>query len=137
MRRKEMLTKEQKQTVLMAVNEASELWRSAFNAGNAAGCAAQYEEAAVMRAKPLGEFSGTAEIQVFWQKLIDDGFSDVEYLAPTIEVIDETSAVLTSGWKMNKAKGEIHRELWVLQDDGMAKLREDYFEVEVSGATEQ
>ena len=126
--RKEMLTKEQKQTVLMAVNEASELWRSAFNAGNAAGCAAQYEEAAVMRAKPLGEFAGTAEIQVFWQKLIDDGFSDVEYLAPTIEVIDETSAVLTSGWKMNKAQGVITRELWVVQPDGSMLLREDHFE---------
>lgn len=124
-----MLTKEQKSTVLIAVNEASDRWQSAFNLGNAADCAAQYEETAVMRAKPLGEYAGISEIQVFWQTLIDDGFSDVEYLSPTIEVIDETSAVLTSAWKMNKAKGIIHRELWVLQDNGTAKLREDYFEV--------
>ena len=64
----------------------------------------------------------------FWQKLIDDGFSDVDYIAPQIEVIDEKSAILTSGWKMNKAGGVIHKELWVLQEDGSAKLREDDFE---------
>ena len=29
---------------------------------------------------------------------------------------------------MNKAHGVIHRELWVLQEDGSAKLREDNFE---------
>ncbi len=29
---------------------------------------------------------------------------------------------------MNKASGVIHKELWVLQPDGTAKLREDYFE---------
>ena len=27
------------------------------------------------------------------------GFSEVEYLDPNIEVIDATSAVLTSGWQ--------------------------------------
>ena len=26
---------------------------------------------------------------------------------------------------MNKARGVIHQELWVLQEDGTAKLRED------------
>ena len=30
--------------------------------------------------------------------------------------------------KMNKAQGVIHKELWVLQSDGTAKLREDDFE---------
>jgi len=29
---------------------------------------------------------------------------------------------------MNKAGGVIHKELWVLQEDGNAKLREDDFE---------
>ncbi|MEM9090062.1 MAG: isochorismatase [Cyanobacteria bacterium P01_F01_bin.53] len=129
MNSQEMSGKAQKDVVLEAVNTASERWQVAFNRGDAAGCAAQYEAAAVMTAKPLGTFTGTVEIQSFWQKLIDDGFCDVEYLAPTIEVIDETSAVLSAGWKMNKAQGVIHRELWVLQGDGMAKLREDYFEV--------
>ena len=81
-----------------------------------------------MQAKPFGTFTGTAEICAFWQKLIDDGFAEVEYLDPKIEVIDATSAILTSGWKMNKASGVIHKELWVLQNDGTAQLREDDFE---------
>ena len=123
-----MLNNDQKKTVLAATTAASQQWQSAFNAGNATLCAAQYEPTAVMHARPFGTFTGTTEIQGFWQKLIADGFSDVEYLEPTIEVIDATSAVLASGWKMNHAKGVIHRELWVLQADGTAKLREDDFE---------
>ena len=81
-----------------------------------------------MHARPFGSFTGTAEIQGFWQKLIEDGFSDVEYIDPRIEVVDQASAILVSGWKMNKASGVIHKELWVLQEDGTAKLREDDFE---------
>ncbi|NER49708.1 MAG: nuclear transport factor 2 family protein [Symploca sp. SIO1A3] len=123
-----MSSEEQKAAVLEATKRASEQWKSAFNSGDAAGCAAQYEENAVMRAKPFGTFTGTTEIQAFWQKILDDGFSDVEYLEPSIKVVDETSARLTASWKMNKAKGVIHQELWVLQEDGTAKLREDDFE---------
>lgn len=123
-----MATKEQQAAVLDAVNKASARWKSAFNSGDAAGCAAQYESSAVMHARPFGTFKGTVEIQGFWQKLVDDGFADVEYVEPKIKVIDEASAVLTSGWKMNKASGVIHKELWVIQEDGSAKLREDDFE---------
>ena len=123
-----MVDKKQQAVVLNAVIKASEQWKSAFNLGDAAGCAAQYESTAVMHARPFGTFTGALEIQGFWQQLIDDGFADVEYLEPKFEVVDETSAVLTSGWKMNKASGDIHKELWVLQEDGAAKLREDDFE---------
>ena len=123
-----MITEEQKATILDAVKTASAAWKSAFNQGNAAGCAAQYETTAVMHARPFGTFTGTAEIHSFWQKLIDDGFADVEYLEPKIEVVDETSAILTSGWKMNQAQGVINKELLVLQENGKAKLREDDFE---------
>ena len=123
-----MVDKKQQAVVLNAVIKASEQWKSAVDSGDAAGCAAQYESTAVMHARPFGTFTGTSEIQGFWQKLIDDGFADVEYLEPKFEVVDETSAVLTSGWKMNKASGVIHKELWVLQEDGAAKLREDDFE---------
>ncbi len=119
---------EQKSVVLKAIDKASAQWKSAFNSGDADGCATQYEKTAVMHARPFGIFTGTSEIQEFWQKLIDDGFADVEYLDPQIEVIDEKSALLTSGWKMNKARGVIHKELWVIQEDGTAKLREDDFE---------
>jgi len=123
-----MVNEEQQKKVLQAVLEASKGWQSFFNSGNAEGCAAQYEATAVMHARPFGTFTGTAEIQGFWQKLMDDGFTGVEYVEPQISVIDDQSAVLTSGWKMNKASGVIHKELWVLQEDGSAKLREDDFE---------
>lgn len=116
------------ETILAAVRQASESWKHSFNTGNAAGCAAQYEADAVMHARPFGTFTGTEEIQAFWQKLIDDGFAEVEYIEPELKVIDETSALLTSKWKMNNASGIIHKELWVLQEDGSAKLREDDFE---------
>lgn len=119
-----------KNNVIEAVNAASEIWKTAFNTGNAAGCAGQYEATAVMNAKPFGTFTGTAEIQAFWQKLIDDGFSDVEYIEPKLTVIDEKSALLVSGWKMNNAHGIITKEVWVIQEDGKAKLKEDDFEVQ-------
>ena len=83
-----------------------------------------------MNAKPFGQYIGVVEIQKFWQKLIDDGFSDVDYIKPKIEVIDEKTALLTSKWKMNKAQGVITKELWVIQSDGTAKLREDDFEAQ-------
>ena len=114
--------------ILDAVKTASSKWKVSFNSGDAAGCAAQYEEDAVMHARPFGTFVGRKDIQTFWQKLINDGFADVDYIDPQIKVIDETSAILTSGWKMNKASGIIHKELWVLQKNGEVKLREDDFE---------
>ena len=123
-----MVSAEERAVVLASVQAASEQWKAAFNAGDAAGCAAQYDPDAVMTAEPFGTFTGTVEIQQFWQQLVDDGFGDVDYLDPKIEVVDATSAVLKSGWKMNKAKGVIHKELWILQADGSAKLREDHFE---------
>jgi ketosteroid isomerase-like protein len=123
-----MLSEEQKKVVIETVKKASEEWISAFNSGDVEGCVAQYETEAVMNVNPFGQFSGTDQIRAFWQKLIGDGFSDVEYVDPKIEVINETRAELKAGWKMNKAHGVIHRELWVLQADGSAKLREDNFE---------
>ena len=124
------MTDEEKQKVIAAVEAASEKWKAAFNGGDAAGCAAQYEADAVMNAKPFGTYTGTDEIQAFWAQLIKDGFSDVDYIEPSLEVIDKSSAVLRSGWKMNKAQGVITKELWVLQADGTAKLREDDFEAQ-------
>lgn len=123
-----MLNEEQKAAVFNAVKKASEEWQNAFNSGDVEGCVAQYEENAVMNVNPFGQFVGTERIRAFWQKLIDDGFAEVEYIEPEIEVINETRAELKAGWKMNKAHGVIHRELWVLQPDGTAKLREDNFE---------
>jgi len=115
-------------SVIAAVKRASERWKNSFNSGDAAGCAAQYEQEAVMHAQPFGTFTGTEAIRGFWQKLIEDGFKDVDYIEPRIEKINDKSARLTAKWKMNNASGVIHKELWVIQDDGEAKLREDDFE---------
>ncbi len=122
------MTEQSQQIVKEALSAASERWKNAFNSGDAAGCAAQYEADAVMNARPFGTFTGTAEITAFWQQLIDGGYSDVEYVEPEVKVVDENSAILSSKWKMNKASGVITHELWVLQADGSAKLREDDFE---------
>ena len=115
-------------SVIDAVKRASERWKKSFNTGDAAGCAAQYEPEAVMHARPFGTFTGIEEIRGFWQKLIEDGFKEVNYIEPQFEVIDDKSAILTSKWQMNNASGVIHKELWVIQEDGEAKLREDDFE---------
>ncbi len=122
------MNEQQKANVIAAVQASSERWKNAFNSGNAAECAAQYEPSAVMKAEPFGTFEGIEAIQGFWQKLMDDEFSNVEYLDPKIEVVGHESAILTSSWRMNKAQGVIHRELWKIQDDGSAKLQEDHFE---------
>ncbi|MEL6321609.1 MAG: nuclear transport factor 2 family protein, partial [Cyanobacteria bacterium J06626_14] len=111
-----------KPNVLTVVSEGSEKWKAAFNAGDAAGCAAQYEDDAVMHARPFGTFNGTNDIKAFWQTLIADGYTDVEYVDPEIKILDDTTAVLTSRWRMNKASGVIHKELWAIQEDGTAKL---------------
>jgi hypothetical protein len=120
---------EQSKRIYDAVKQASQCWLNAFNNGDARGCAAQYEKTAIMHARPFGTYKGNFAIQAFWQKLIDDGFSDVQYIDPSIQVLDEHRAELTSDWKMNKAQGVIHKELWVMQEDSSVKLREDVFEV--------
>ncbi|WP_444945434.1 YybH family protein [Microbulbifer sp. VTAC004] len=107
---------------------ASEQWKLFFNQGNAEGCASMYEKDAQMVAKPFGLFQGREQIQAFWENLVAQGFSEVSYLDTKIEVVDDVSTVLSSNWKMNKAQGVITRELWVLQEDGTMRLREDHFE---------
>ena len=83
--------------------EASQQWKNFFNEGSATGCASMYEEDAIMIAKPFGTFKGRQHIEAFWQNLLEQGFKDVSYVEPTVEAIDENSAVLTSKWTMNNA----------------------------------
>lgn len=115
--------------MIEAVEIASSKWKAAFNDGNANACAACYEPNAIMVAKPFGIFRGRAEIEAFWANLIEEGFSDVEYIAPELQPLGRTAARLTSGWRMNKASGTISKEIWVMQLNGEALLREDHFEV--------
>lgn len=114
-----------------AVATASRAWRDAFNAGDAVAAAALYEEDAVMIAEPFGRFEGREAIQAFWADLVAKGFDDVVYHNTSTTIVDPTltAATVSAGWEMNKAKGTITRELWVLQPDGSALLREDHFAV--------
>lgn len=125
----EIVSETTKQQIIQTVQKESTTWKKAFNSQDALACANQYEDDAIMEVKSIGTFQGKKAIQAFWQKIIDDGFLDVEYHNPTIEVIDQTCAILSSKWKMNKAYGVIYKELWVIQPDGSAKLKEDVFEI--------
>ena len=126
--KRKSITSEQKASVLKGVISTSSKWKAAFNLGSGVGCAAQYESEAIMVAKPFGTFTGIEEIQAFWDKLIADGFTDVDYIDSKIEVLDENSAILTADWRMNNAKGIITKELFVRQADETFKFREDHFE---------
>ena len=122
------ISPEQEDKLRVAVETASQKWMDAVNAGSAEGAASVYEDDAYMEVKPFGVYKGKAEIQKFWADIVSKGMKDVEYYNTTLSVIDATAAVISSDWKMNVAKGNITKELWVLQPDGSALLREDYFE---------
>lgn len=117
------------QALQTAVAAASRAWRDAFNAGDAAGAAKQYEEDAVMVVKPLGTFKGRQEIEAFWADIIKQGFADVIYDNTVTTVLDRHSARVAADWSMNKAHGVITNEHWVMQPDGCALIREDHFEI--------
>ncbi|WP_133406190.1 YybH family protein [Parashewanella tropica] len=122
----------------MSSNETLELckqgiaaWQTAFNNQDAAGCAAQYQQDTVMEALPFGTFTGREEIQAFWQNIIDQGFKDVDYTEVTWTPEENGNGyILASKWTMNKAFGVVHREHWVIDSDGKARLASDKFEVQ-------
>jgi len=105
-------------------------WQKAFNNQNAAGCAAQYTQDCIMEAKPLGIFKGQEEIQACWQNIIDQGFTNVEYSNVDWQLVEEGGYILTSNWQMNKAFGVVHREHWIVEQDGKARLKSDSFEIQ-------
>ena len=116
------------QQLIELTKQASEQWKAYFNQGDAAGCTSMYEKDAQMHAAPFGVFHGHEQIQAFWQNLIEQGFADVAYFETDIQCVDESTTLLSSKWTMNKAQGVITKELWVLQQDGTMRLREDSFE---------
>lgn len=116
-------------SVLEACQAGIESWKQAFNQQNAKGCAEQYAPNATMVAKPFGTFEGREEVQAFWQQIMDQGFSGVEYTDVSWTKLDEKSYLLSSKWTMNKAFGVVHKEVWTLQEDGKARLTYDEFEV--------
>ncbi len=116
-------------TLQIAVTNASKAWKDAFNAGDAAGATALYEDDAIMVVKPFGTFKGKTEILAFWTNLVNKGFDNVVYSKTTTTILDDHSARVSASWTMNNAHGIITNEYWVLQEDGRALLREDHFEV--------
>jgi len=117
------------QDILESCKAGIAAWQQAFNNQDAAGCAAQYEENAEMRAKPFGTFIGRKAIEEFWQGIIDQGFADVAYTEVNWEPIGDDGYLLSSKWTMNKVFGVVHREHWKIQADGSALLADDEFEV--------
>jgi len=116
--------------VLEACKKGIAAWQVAFNSQDAQGCAAQYNEDCVMHARPFGTFEGREAIQAFWQGIIDQGFKDVDYTDVKWEEHQDGGYILTSSWTMNKAFGVVHREHWVVEADGHARLISDDFEVQ-------
>jgi pimeloyl-ACP methyl ester carboxylesterase len=116
-----------REQVRKATQQASRAWQDAFNSGDAAAATALYEPDALMVASPFGRFNGHTQIEAFWTDLIGKGAADVEYFNTRLEVLDASSARVSSQWRMNVASGIITNELWVLQEDGTMRLREDHF----------
>ena len=116
-------------TTLSACKKGISAWQTAFNKQDAKGCASQYQENCVMTARPFGVFEGRQAIEAFWQGIIDQGFRDVDYTQVNWEAEGE-GYILTSNWTMNKAFGVVHREFWVVEADGHARLASDEFEVQ-------
>ncbi|MCV6587764.1 MAG: nuclear transport factor 2 family protein [Marinobacterium sp.] len=117
-------------TVLECCQAAIARWQQAFNTQDAEGCAAQYSEKTVMHARPFGTFTGREEVQAFWQNIIDQGFADVNYTDVKWEAIGDDGYLLSARWTMNKAFGVVHREHWIVEEDGVARLVSDDFEVQ-------
>lgn len=118
------------QQVLDACKAGITAWQNAFNSQNAEGCAEQYMQDGVMVARPFGTFEGREAILSFWQDLISKGFDEVNYTDVQWEAEGDNGCVLTANWTMNKAYGVIHREHWVIDTDGKARLVYDEFEVQ-------
>ncbi len=116
--------------VLQRCQAGIDEWQAAFNNQDAAGCAAQYCANAVMHARPFGIFNGREEIQAFWLGIMDQGFAEVDYTDVTWEEAEDGGYILSANWTMNKAFGVVHREHWVLEEDGLARLISDDFEVQ-------
>lgn len=111
---------------------ASIHWRNAFNSGDVSACGDYYEEEAVFRAHPFGLYVGKEAICKFVQQLIDDGYQNVRYIDPHMIALDTRSVLISANWTMNKAQGYVYREVWVLQRNGKAKLREVDLEAAIS-----
>ncbi len=118
------------QSLLDTCKQGIDTWQAAFNQQDAAGCAGQYTEDSIMQARPFGAFTGRTEIQAFWQGIIDQGYCDVQYTDVKWQPAEGQGYILTSSWTMNKAFGVVHKEHWIVETDGKARLISDDFEIQ-------
>lgn len=116
--------------ILELCKKGIERWKQAFNRQDAAACAAQYTQDSVMEARPFGTFKGKPAIQAFWQDIMDKGFADVKYSEVSWEPTGPNGYLLSANWTMNKAFGVVHREHWIVETDGNARLVSDDFEIQ-------
>lgn len=109
---------------------ASRTWIESFNKGDINYCSNTYAEDAVMSVHPYGGFEGRGAIKAFWQSFVATANpSDLQYRNVQIRIQSETEAVLSATWSMNVGSGFISKELWVKQDDGQWRLKEDDFSI--------
>ena len=104
-------------------------WIHDFNLGKSDACIAAYTPDAVMRAKPMGTFIGTEAIAQFWKPFMASGAKELTYADVNIEIVDESTALLSATWSMNVGRGVITKEKWIKQENGDWLLAEDNFEV--------
>lgn len=98
--------------VALEVLKASKEWIQSFNKGDWESCVNGYEDMAIMRAIPIGVKNGKDEISNFWKNFIESGASDLEYSRVRIEVVNDSTALLSANWKMNVGNGVIFQEKW-------------------------
>ncbi len=124
------MSQEQQATIQEAVLASSQKWIASFNRGDTDACVEAYTADAVIHAKPMGTFRGKRTIDDFWRPFMASGAKDLEYHNTKIDVMDESTVLLSAGWSMNVGRGIITKEKWVRQQDGVWRLVEDHFEIQ-------
>lgn len=117
------------------VKRASAHWQTLFNRGDASGCAALYHDTAKMILEPHdafeGEtFKGKESIESYLATLFEQGYGGLEYEEPFVYIVDAKSAYIACQYSMNKANGELIKQLWKLQADGSVLISLDNFRMD-------
>ena len=121
---------ENESVIKQSVLNCSQRWIKSFNKGDVDSCLAGYHRDAVINAKPLGTYKGTAEIDAFWRPFMGSGAGDLKYEDVNLKVVDASTVLLSASWSMNVGRGIITMEKWVLQNDGNWLLMQDDFEIQ-------
>ena len=123
------MTKDLQDRLREEVSVCSQNWIANFNKGDVDACVAAYTHNAIMHATPLGTFTGKEAIDGFWRPFMASGAGQLEYNDIRLEVVDESTVLLSANWRMNVGRGVITMEKWVKQSDGTWLLEQDNFEV--------